>query len=316
MIQLLFGDNAFEIEQLVRKMVDSFSGEAEKVDGSSLELNQLPGLLMGATLFAERRLIIISGLSAQKELWGQLTTWLERLSDDTQLILIEPSVDKRTKTYKWLQKNAQSKECVQLRDYESSKAINWLTDYAAAHSTVLSQSIAALMVQRAVILSDQGKAVIDQQLLARAIDGLAYAPEPISESMLDAVLPPSAYENVFELLATAMRGDMAAVMDATKRLALSEDGHRVAALICSQAVNLSVLSSAHKAGVSSGQVAKDIGVHPFALSQLDAVAGKLSYQEANNIVERIVMMDNDMKTGQLDAWTAITTTLVKIAFDQ
>lgn len=313
MIQLLVGENTFAIRQTIQSSIADFSGEVERIDGSSLEMAQLPNLLMGGTLFADQRLIVIDGLSAQKDLWGQLSTWLERLSDDTQLILVESTVDKRTKTYKWLQKNAAVKEFTQWRDYESGKAAQWLTRYAESCGVKLDRTIALTMVTRAVVLSDQGRAVIDQQLLAQTVKTLTNSDQPVDDAILDTVLPPSMYANVFELLARAIRGDLAHVRDAARRLALSEDGHKVAALICSQAVNISVLNSARSSGVSPSQVAKDIGVHPYALSQLEPVVAKLSNNQAKQVVEQVEAMDHMIKTGQLDPWMAVSTTLTKIA---
>jgi len=313
MIQLLFGDNSFAINQAVRGLAANFSGEIEKIDGGSLALPQLPDLLMGAMLFSHERLIVIDGLSKNKELWGQLFTWLERLSDNTQLILIEPSVDKRTKTYKWLQKNANTKELMQWRDYESGKAVKWLLEYAESRSTILERTVAITMVSRAVVLSDQAKAVIDQQLLAKVVESLQVSNEPVDEDLLNTVLPPSMYENVFELLSKSIRGDLAHVRDAVKRLEMSEDGHKVSALICSQAVNLGVLNAARASGISTSQVAKDVGVHPFALSQLEPIVERLSPEQARQVVEQVGKMDYMIKTGQLEPWTAISTTLIKIA---
>ena len=110
MITLLVGDNSFEIRRALDHIIESFDGQVEKVDGSTLEVKQLPDLLMGATLFAEKRLVVIKDLSENTGLWTTLVDWLPRLSEDTHLVLVEEKPDKRTKTFKELQKIAKVKE--------------------------------------------------------------------------------------------------------------------------------------------------------------------------------------------------------------
>ncbi len=98
MITLLSGENSFEIDRQLRQIVAEFGGAAEKFDGVELEVRQLPDLLMGMSLFAAQRLVIIRELSANKGVWEVLPEWLERQSEDTHVVLIEPKPDKRTKT--------------------------------------------------------------------------------------------------------------------------------------------------------------------------------------------------------------------------
>lgn len=110
MITLLTGENGFEIERALKRIVTDFEGTPEKIDGSELELRQVPDLLMGVSLFADKRLLIIKNLSENKAVWADFGDWLERVSDDIHLVLVEPKPDKRTRTYKDLQKAAEVKE--------------------------------------------------------------------------------------------------------------------------------------------------------------------------------------------------------------
>ena len=110
MITVLTGDNSFELTRALDKIVAAFAGTAEKFDGVDLELGQLPDLLLGGTLFATERLIIIKQLSENKQLWDALPDWLEKTDSDVHVVLIEPKPDKRTKTYKELKKHADVRE--------------------------------------------------------------------------------------------------------------------------------------------------------------------------------------------------------------
>ena len=107
MIMLLIGENSFEVERALRQIADDFDGTVEKIDGSDLQLSQLPDILMGVSLFATARTVVIRNLSANKSIWTVFGDWLPRISDDIHLVLVEPKPDKRMTTYKALIKTTQ-----------------------------------------------------------------------------------------------------------------------------------------------------------------------------------------------------------------
>jgi DNA polymerase III delta subunit len=123
MITLLTGENSFENERALQRLVAASTVSIERVDGASLEMKQLPDLLMGATLFADKRLVVIRNLSENKSLWNDFGTWLPRVSDDIHLVLVEPKPDKRTKTYKDLQKVASIQESKAWTDRDGMKLV-------------------------------------------------------------------------------------------------------------------------------------------------------------------------------------------------
>jgi DNA polymerase III delta subunit len=104
MITVLTGDNSFELNEALNALITAFDGRGEKVDGSEIEYKNIPDLLMGGTLFAEKRLVIIKDLSTNKSVWERLPEWLPRLSDDIHLVLVDAKPDKRTAAYKELKK--------------------------------------------------------------------------------------------------------------------------------------------------------------------------------------------------------------------
>lgn len=110
MITLLVGENDYELTQKITQLKAEFNGVAERYDAADLSTEQLADIFAGQSLFAMTRLIFLDAPSENAELWKQFDQWAKRLSDDTQLVLIEPKPDKRTSTYKWLKKHANVQE--------------------------------------------------------------------------------------------------------------------------------------------------------------------------------------------------------------
>jgi DNA polymerase III subunit delta len=300
MITLLAGENSFENEQALQRIVAESTLLMERIDGSALEVKQLPDLLMGATLFADKRLVVIRNLSENKSLWNDFGTWLSRVSDDIHLVLVEPKPDKRTKTYKDLQKVASIQESKAWTDRDSMKAEQWVTSEARRRGFELDKKCARLLVERAGI---------DQWLLSQALEKLAVV-DHVSPEVIVELIEANPVENVFNLLETALRGDTHRIRDMISNLEVNEDPYRLFGLLSSQGVQLATLSVTDK---PSSEVAKEIGAHPFVLSKLAPHARQLGPAGARKLVGALAEADSGMKTSAGEPWLLIERALIKIA---
>lgn len=310
MIHLFYGENEFLIRQKLAEVTARFDGEAEVYDGAELTREELPGLFGGMTLFSEQRLIVIRGLSEQKSLWNELPTWLEQASDTIEIYLVESTVDKRTKTYKWLQKNASIAECAAMKANQTAKAEAWLRDYAAALQLLLDQQTAQRMVGRAIRPGSDGKPIIDQQVLAQAATQLTLHDGEITSGVLDAILPPSHYQNVFGLLASALDGHDRQVRQMTQDLRTSDDGYKVLAVLSSQIAQLSLVVTA--GADHARELAHDSGVHPYVLQQLHHYRDRLSIDQVRQLVEGAATLDHKSKRSSNDPWLLVDNLLAQI----
>lgn len=69
MIHFFVGENTYAIATAVSELTASFDGEVIKVDGSDISLGDLPSLLMGTTLFSDKRLVVIRDVSSNTSVW-------------------------------------------------------------------------------------------------------------------------------------------------------------------------------------------------------------------------------------------------------
>lgn len=296
MITLLTGENSYEIEQALRGLAVEFSGDMEKFDGAELELTRLPDLLMGMSLFSEQRLVVIRGLSANKQVWDALPDWLERISDDIHLVVVEAKPDKRTKTYKALQKAAAVREFKLWTDRDERRAEQWVGEQANARNVKLSPTAARLLVSRIGV---------DQWQLANTLDTLSVYDE-ITEDRIRDTTEARPHENVFALFETALKGDRARVQAMVQALSLSEDPYQLFGLLSGQAFQLAALAAARE----DDDVAKDFGVHPFVLSKLRPYAAKQGVKGSRQIVRAFSKADELMKTSSTEPWLAIEQALL------
>ena len=310
MIYLVVGDNQFRIDEALAR----FGDQREQYDGRELTRESLMNALYGMSLFGGETTVVVDTLSQQKALWEALPDIITD-AESVRLVLLEPKPDKRLRTYKWLVGVAKSIDCGHFSAQDTRGAEKWLIDYAAGQGVTLTAPLASDMVRRAVRTdATSNKPIIDQQLLATAIMQLRSA-AAVTPELVDTVLAPSAYENVFNLLGTALDGRSDEVARQVATMRQSEEAYMVLGLLASQLSQLAALVLAGPRR-SIDEVAKATGAHPFALRSMQKYATRLNTKQLAYYVELLQGADTQIKTSSTDPWTAIDIALTKIAFDK
>lgn len=299
MITLLAGDNTFEIQRAIDKIVANFDGVVERIDGAGLQLSQLPDILMGISLFSTARTVIIRGLSENKTIWSVIGDWLPRISDDIHLVLVESKPDKRTAAYKAIQKVAKIQEYQSWTDRDTYFAEKWVAAEAKNMNLTLNTKCIHFLVQRVGV---------DQWQLYYALQKLALTDEITVENIKD-IIDANPAENVFNLLETALSGDLAQLKAMLNVLERTEDAYRLSALIFSQVFQLAAVSAADK----TDNPAKDFGIHPFVVQKMTQLAKRLGKGRTAKLVTIFAQCDDDMKISRAEPWLLLERALFKAA---
>lgn len=299
MITLLTGENSYEIHQRLRQLEAEFQDTVERIDGAGLELHNLSDLISGTSLFHQKRMIVIRDLSSNKTLWEKLPDWLDRTSDDIHLVIVEPKPDKRTKTYKALQKSANVLEYKPWSERDDAQAAKWIMSEAEARTLALTPALARLLVARVGV---------DQWQLTQALDKLLAAGE-VTEDVITNVIDARPSENVFDLFETALKGDIGRLRELLAVLSATEDPYMLFGLLSGQAFQLMALALAR----DEQDVANDFGVHPYALSRMRPYARQRGSAGTREVLLAFNQADEAIKTSYVDPWTVIEQVLFTVA---
>lgn len=296
MISLLYGDNDFELKKYLRKITDEFADKnaIEKIDGDSIVADNLADLLEGISLFSSSRLVIIYDASQNKEVWEKLSDYIQT---DTQLILVESSPDKRTRTFKQLQKNADVKEFKNLTELEAK---NWVVGEAKSQKIELTPSLAEKIVVRAGV---------DQWKLHFALQKLANNGK-IDEESINQQIEPATHSSVFELIDASLHRSPDKIHQLVNELSVNEDPYFFFGLLSSQIFQLVTLAVSDK---KPSEVAADLGVHPYPVQKLNGFAKQLSKDDLQKIASIIAQCDDQIKRSGAEPWLLIEQALVKLA---
>lgn len=298
MITLIHGENAYERDQQVAQVLAGAEA-VERYDGAEVTPADIRQFLQGVSLFAADRLVVISNLSDNKPVWIALGEQLEKVDAATvSLLLNEPKPDKRTKTYKTLQKIATVTECKPFGERDQAKAQAWLQQYAKAQKISLDTAGARELVRRVGV---------EQYTLLNELQRLAVMGD-ITLQTVQTYTEESPHDTAFDLLAFAIDGKTSAVQQKIRTLQASEDAYMTLGLLISQAYTL----AGHVLGGNAAD-ASDLGVHPFAFRQAKSTANSLSEVRLQFVVAELASVDMQLKSTSVDPWLAIEVALTTIA---
>ena len=298
MIYLFYGENEFEKRAALTELI---GGEnVERHDGESLSLNGMQEIAIGQTLFMDSSRYLISRLSENNEVWSQLPDM--KFDEDRAIILVEDKIDKRTKTYKWLQKNAQVREFLPLSERQKPQLLKWCQAEAKNRGYDLTNQQAEVII---------GRLGFDQLRLSNFLDQLALA-EDVTDELIDDFIPLARAENVFDLFVSALAGDrdkVHAIIGYLESESGIDGAYQTMGLLASQATNLTALILADG---DSGAVASDFSVNPYVLRRLASLSKGIDKKRLRRINEALFRADLQMKTTSVNPWLLIEAALVDI----
>lgn len=303
MILLLTGDNTFAIRDAVESQL---ANAREKlgvdavtiVDSSEVKLEDLPQLLLGASLFTTERLVVIRDAAANKQAWEKFEELLPSVDEQTTVILIAPAADKRTRTYKWLQKNAEVRVAKILSEND---LVKWLQAEVKQGGAEIKPDVTRFLINYVGT---------DQWRLKQEVEKLVLSGEPIGQDLVRALIEPNPQASAFELLDAVFAGRTSDVNKLLELLRGSEEPYRFFGLLANQIHALLLVAAAGQR--SPDTVAKDAGVHPFVVRKLQPVARRLDAQQRQQVIEAMANLDRQMKSTGTDPWTLIQAALTTV----
>ena len=295
MIYLFFGENSYARDQALAEVLGN--QEAEKIDGEMLDLRDLPDLLLGQTLFASQRLIVIRNLAENTVVWNELEKYLEKIPEETTVIFAETKPDKRTKTYKLLRKLAD------VREFALPKNIGEATAFALEQSKIFEMKLDTSTARHIV-----ERVGLEPWNVVHALEKLSLADDSSTQA-IDQLIEDTPEAQVFGLFEAALARKPEMIHAQIATLSLSENPHLALGFLTSQALQLAALRTAP----DDAKVANDIGAHPFALSKLAPYAKKMSRADVRLSVSALAECDEQLKSSAGEPWTCIEVALQRIA---
>lgn len=300
MITVLTGTNDYAIGRELNRLIDRLEPDVElsRISGGQLAVDDLHQVLAGASLFSPHRAVVLKDASSDKTLWERLGELLDVIDADMELIIVEPSLDKRTKTYKQLQKLAEIK---QFDEVSEGELVNWLQAEAHSHGANLEPEAARFLIHY----------IGNNQLqLASELIKLSLASNSITRSVIETYCEPTPQASAFEVVDSVVGGQRDKLVQQLASLRQTEDPYRFFGLLSSQLGALTVCAAAGQR--SSQQIAKDCGLHPYVAQKSLPLARRLGLSRLRKMNQLLADCDLQIKTSRGEPWQLLEVTIMKM----
>lgn len=304
-VTTLTGSNSFGLQRDLTKRVTAFLAEhgdmaLERLDGEEVSYDRMREAIESLPFLASQKLVLLRSPSSNKEFIEKAAALLDNLADTTDVIIVEPKLDKRTAYAKYLQKKT---EYTEYKELDVPALSRWLGDEAAAAGGNIKAADATYLVNRL------GP---NQQLLATELQKLISTGKPIDRTLIDSLTEPVPQSSTFDLLEAAFAGDF------QKTLALYEDQRKQnvepQAIVGLLAWQLHVLAVCAWAGDdhSAQDIARDAKLHPFVVQKSLSLARRIGKARLRGHIERLTQLDEDLKTSAILADDAVQAYLLSL----
>lgn len=299
---MFYGDNDYSIRQEVIAECAEYekkygAGSTKQVDASELSPGDLPSLLSGQSLFAPNQLHVISLLSEAKSLWERFGEVAET-TEIGDVLLVDTKPDKRTKTWKWLNKHADVKQFNLLSERE---VVPWLDRHASDRGLTLSRDNVELLVDRC------GS---DQWRLHHAVQKLRLVEGAVTADVIKEVIEPTPQSSAFELIDAIISGNTALAEKRGREISAAEDAYRFFGLLVSQIYAMAACKTARHSDPSI--IAREVGIHPYVAKKTLPVARRLSMTQLESMVSSAVQCDMMLKSSGAEPWSLIKSLIAEL----
>lgn len=305
MILTLTGSNSFALGRALRERVNAFIAEhgdlaLERVDGQEADFEQIQQALTSLPFLASKKLVVLRVPSTQKKFTEEAEQLFANIPETTDVIVVEPKLDKRLSYYKYLKKNTDFQEYNEL---DPAGLAQWLVQSAQAQNGSLSSSDARYLVERVGT---------NQQILASELEKLLlYAPQ-ITKQTIDLLTEPLPQSSIFQLLEAAFAGQAKKTMQLYQdQRAQKVEPQQIIAMLAWQLHSLAVLQTAGDRSVEA--IAKEAKLNPFVVRKSQSIAKKLSNQELRTLIHDLLIIDTQTKTSAVDPDEALQHYFLKLS---
>lgn len=302
MIITLTGANDFALGQSLRQLRDDFVAEftdmgLENLDGQDIEPKNLSSILQALPFLAAKRMIIFRQPSATKAVQETLEQLLDSVTDTTDLVIVEPKLDKRTSYYKALQKQTDFREFKELDEHGLGQ---WLVTQAKLGEGSLSSADALYLVRRVGA---------NQLLLNNELKKLLSYQPVITRATIDELTEPTPQSSVFDLLDAALSGNQ----KRTVELYHEQRQQKVEplAIMGMLAWQLHILALV-KTAREGTNIASEAKISPYVVSKTQNVARRCSLGQVKAWVHQGSLLDIRLKRQPIDADEAMLNYLLSL----
>lgn len=304
MVIIVTGENSFMLQAELHRLIADFVSEytdmgLEQLDGEEAEFDRIRESLQSLPFLASKKLVVLRTPSANKQFVEAAEGLLTELPETTDVIIIEPKLDKRQSYYKFLKKQKGFHEYPQL---DVPGLAKWLVQSAKEQIGSLSLGDATYLVERVGA---------NQQLLNNELAKLLlYNPE-ITRSSIDELTERAPQSTIFELLDAALAGKSKRAIELYhEQRSQKVEPQQILALLGWQLHIMALVKTAGDRDPAT--IAKEAKLNPFVVRKTQGIVRNMTLNELKKLIHEVLTLDIRLKSESIDADEALQNLIISL----
>lgn len=304
MIITLTGENSFGLGRELERLAAGFVAEhgelaLERLDGEEADFARVSEALTSLPFLANKKMVVIKRAGANKDFVEKAESILSSLPETTDVILVEPKLDKRLAYYKFLKRATDFRE---FREPSEPDLAGWLVAEAKERGGQLSPRDAQYLVERV------GH---NQQVLDSELDKLILYSPVVSRETIDSLTEATPQSTIFQLLEAAFAGNAKRTLELYReQRALKVEPPQIIAMLAWQLHILAIVKTAGSKPAST--IAGEAKLSPYVVQKSQTIARRLSLAELRQLVNDLTTIDARSKRESLDVDEALQNYLLRL----
>lgn len=306
MTRVLSGENSFGLQLKLRAITADFLTEndelaLERVDGQEASFDRIREAVTSLPFLSNKKMVVLRAPCANKQFVEKFEEVLNEVPETTDLIIVEPKLDKRLSYYKFLKKQA---DFYDFTPMDANNLSRWLSDTATRAGGSISASDAHYLVERVGL---------SQQLLFSELEKLMIYDKDITRRTIDLLTEAAPQSTIFELIEAALGGDSkSAIKLYAEQRALKVEPQQIIAMLAWQLHVLAIIKATGDR--DSDIIAKEAKLNPYVVRKSQGIARKITIVELKKLVSDLLDIDARSKRTSLDLDEALQHYLLKLSY--
>ncbi len=305
---LLYGEEDYLKRQYRDKLLQALVAPGDtmnfaRYEGENISVEELIDLAETMPFFADRRVILVVDSGFFKKSNDVLAGYLPQLQDTVTFLFVEREIDKRSKTFKAVQKVGTAVEFVMPDERTIAR---WMGGRLKdAHKTISKEAWSEFLVR-----TDENMENMDKEM--EKLLSYTWDKEHIDREDVEAICTQQVQTKIFDMVsAIAAKDSHKAMLLYQDLLAAKEPPMRILYLMVRQFRQMMVIKDLTAGRVDTFTIAKKAGMPEFAVRRNQGLCRNFTKEQMQQLLRDAAEMEEQVKTGRLDEQMAVELLMMK-----
>lgn len=305
-VYLLYGEEDYLVRLYRDKLKKAVLDGTDEMNytnfqGSNINLLEVREIADTLPFFQDYRIIILEDTKLFKSA-NDFSEYLDKMPDTTILVFVEKEIDKRNKLYKYVQKNGLVVEMNAMSVQDTKK---FMVMKLRDNQKVIRESTADYFLEQV----DNSLINIENEL--DKLIAYTYGREEITREDIDAVCSVLVTGQIFKMLDAVASGRKKETMQLYHDLLELKESPMSILYLLTRHFNILLQVKTASAGLSKQELAKKIGIPPFAVGKYQVQCKNFSSDSIKKMITMCIDTEYDFKRGKIQDQIGVELLLVE-----